>query len=40
MVFVTFLKVHGPVSGLMTWESCVQEVMRRIRQGSHRCFGA
>ena len=40
MVFVTFLKLHGPVSRLMTWKPRMQEVIRRIRQRPHRRFRA
>ena len=33
MVFVTFPKLHGPMSKLMAWKLRVQEVSRWIRQG-------
>ena len=36
MVFMTFLKLYGPVSRLMAWKPRVQEVIRRIRQGPYR----
>ena len=40
MVFVTFLKLYGPMLRHMAWKTHVQEVIRRIRQGPHRCFRA
>ena len=36
MVFMTFLKLYGLVSGLMAWKPRVQEVIRRVCQGPHR----
>ena len=36
MVFVTFLKLYGPVSGLMAWKPRVQEFIRQIHQGPRR----
>ena len=35
-VFVTFLKLYGPVPRLMAGKTRVQEVIRRIRHGPHR----
>ena len=36
MLLITFVKLYGPVSGLMAWNPRVHEVFRRVRREPHR----